>query len=132
MYLLDTNICIRFLRDIHSGVKQRMAQTPYADIALCSIVKAELYYGAEYSANPVHSLEVLTAFTSHFTSLPFDDSAAVHYGHIRADLARRGMLIGPNDMFIAAIALANHVTLITHNTREFSRVPGLQWEDWEV
>ena len=132
MYLLDTNVCIRFLRNAHAGVMQRMAQTPYSDIALCAIVKAELYYGAERSANPDHALEVLTAFTSHFVSLPFDDYAAVHYGRIRANLAQRGLLIGPNDMLIAAIALAHQATLVTHNSREFSRVPNLRIEDWEA
>ncbi len=67
-----------------------------------------------------------------FTSLPFDDAAAEHYGRIRADLTGRGLLIGGNDMLIAAIALANGCTLVTHNTSEFSQVAGLAIEDWQV
>ena len=67
-----------------------------------------------------------------FTSLPFDDAAAEQYGRIRADLTGRGLLIGGNDMLIAAIALTNGCTLVTHNTAEFSRVAGLLIEDWQV
>lgn len=132
MYLLDTNICIRFLRDAHSDVAQRMAKVPYRDVVLCAVVKAELYYGAERSADPARALQVVNAFTTHFTSLPFDDQAAACYGRIRADLTRRGLLIGPNDMLIAATALAHQAMLVTHNTREFSHVPGLRLEDWEA
>ncbi len=132
MYLLDTNACIRFLRDARSNVAQRLAQVPYHEVVLCSIVKAELYYGVQRSAQPGHSLQTLTAFTEHFVSLPFDDQAAEIYGRLRAHLAQQGMLIGPNDMFIAATALAHQVTLVTHNTREFSRVPGLSIVDWEA
>jgi tRNA(fMet)-specific endonuclease VapC len=132
MYLLDTNACIQFLRDARSSIAQRLAQVPYHEVALCSIVKAELYYGAQRSAQPEHSLQTLAAFAEHFASLPFDDQAAEIYGRIRAHLAQQGMLIGPNDMFIAATALAHQVTLVTHNMREFSRVPGLSIVDWEA
>lgn len=132
MYLLDANVCIRFLRDAHSDVARRMAQVSYHDVVLCAVVKAELYYGAERSTNPARSLQVVNAFASHFVSLPFDDLAAACYGRIRTDLARRGLLIGPNDMLIAATALAHQATLVTHNTHEFSRVSGLLLEDWEA
>jgi tRNA(fMet)-specific endonuclease VapC len=132
MYLLDTNACINFLRDAHSSVGRHLSQVPYQDVALCSIVKAELYYGIERSSNPEHSREVLSAFAAHFISLPFDDQAAAIYGQIRAHLAKQGLLIGPNDMLIAAISLSHNATLVTHNTREFSRVPGLALEDWET
>ena len=64
-------------------------------------------------------------------SLPFDDRAAEEYGKVRSHLAVLGTPIGPNDLMIAAIALANHMTLVTHNTAEFSRVPGLTLEDWQ-
>ena len=67
-----------------------------------------------------------------FVSLPFDDAAASVYAIIRAHLESAGTPIGPYDLQIAAIALANGLTLVTHNTREFSRVPGLLLEDWEV
>jgi tRNA(fMet)-specific endonuclease VapC len=71
-------------------------------------------------------------FCAHFQSLPFDDKAAGFYGKIRSELSAVGQPIGANDFMIAAIALANEVTLITHNTREFSRVSGLLLEDWEL
>lgn len=69
---------------------------------------------------------------SEFVSLPFDDQSAVIYGQIRAQLAAPGTPIGPNDLLIASIALANNLILVTHNTREFSRVEGLRLEDWEI
>lgn len=99
---------------------------------MCSIVKAELSYGVRKSQHPQRSLEKQQQFVDHFVSLPFDDKAAEIYGQIRAELERVGTPIGPNDLMIAAIAVANDVTLVTHNTREFSRVKGLKFEDWEL
>jgi tRNA(fMet)-specific endonuclease VapC len=129
-YLLDTNVCIGLLRGTNSAVARKLAIVSFKEVALCAVVKAELYYGALHSARPEHSMRVLTAFLENFASLPFDDPAAEVYGHIRAHLAQEGALIGPNDLLIAAIALAHGTTLVTHNTREFCRVPGLQIEDW--
>ena len=76
-------------------------------------------------------LQRLQAFLGAFQSLPFDDAAAEAYGRLRAELARRGTPIGPNDLMIAAIALVHDLTLVTHNTAEFSRVSDLRFEDWE-
>ena len=90
---------------------------------ICQIVKAELYYGAYKSARRDANLALLTKFFNQFESLPFDDAAAEAYGRLRAELARRGTPIGPNDLMIAAIALAYDLILVTHNTSEFSRVP---------
>ena len=101
------------------------------EIAICSVVKAELFYGAMRSNNPTVTLARQQQFLSLFISLPFDDFAALIYGRIRSQLAALGTPIGPNDLQIAAIALANNLTLVTHNTREFSRVSGLILEDWE-
>jgi tRNA(fMet)-specific endonuclease VapC len=75
---------------------------------------------------------LVAALRSHYVSLPFDDPAAEEYGRIRSHLANQGIAIGPNDLIIAAIALANKLTLVTHNTSEFSRVPGLALEDWQI
>lgn len=130
-YLLDTNTCIGWLRQNQPQVVARIqAQTP-TDIILCSVVVAELLFGVERS-DPAHrannALRV-EQLRQQFVSLPFDDDAAEPYGRIRADLAARGLTIGGNDMLIAAIALANGCTLVTHNTAEFSRVPGLMIED---
>jgi tRNA(fMet)-specific endonuclease VapC len=78
------------------------------------------------------NLTKVHTFVSGLQSLPLDDPAAAHYARIRADLATKGTPIGPNDLLIAAIALANHLTLVTHNTGEFSRVVGLAIDDWQV
>ncbi len=101
-------------------------------IALTTIVAAELYYGAEHSASPAINRAQVDTFLAPFALLTFDKAAAIAYGALRADLARRGQLIGPNDLFIAAIALSAQVTVVTHNTREFRRVPGLAIEDWHT
>lgn len=131
MYLLDTNVCIHLLNEVHSGVLQKFHSLSPADIVLCSVVKAELLFGARRSAHIEANLQRLKLFFSPLGSLPFDDRCAEHYGLIRADLPTQGKPIGPNDLMIAAIARAHDATLITHNTSEFGRVTGLRMEDWE-
>lgn len=132
MFLLDTNACIRFLNGTSEALVERVHDCRPSEIALCSIVKAELLFGAHNSAKVAENLETLDEFFSPFVSFPFDDRAARHYGDIRRDLSRRGELIGPNDLLIASIARANDVTLVTHNSKEFSRVAELNIEDWEI
>lgn len=131
-YLLDTNVCVVFLNGRSSSVRDRLLATPAEEIAVCSVVKAELFYGAFRSNNPKRTLERQQAFLSRFASLPFQDEAALLAGEIRAKLASAGTPIGSYDLQIAAIALVNNLTLVTHNTREFERVDGLQIEDWEA
>lgn len=131
-YLLDSNACIVFLNKRSDPLKQRLELCRPEQIVLCSVVKAELLYGAMKSQHPKVSLFKVENFCAHFQSLPFDDKAAVAYGKIRSELSAVGKPIGANDFMIAAIALANEVTLISHNTREFSRVSGLLLEDWEL
>ncbi|WP_024299017.1 type II toxin-antitoxin system tRNA(fMet)-specific endonuclease VapC [Methylomicrobium lacus] len=130
-YLLDTNACIVFLNKRSDRLKQRLEMCQPQEVVLCSVVKAELLYGAMKSQNPVGSLSKVENFCAHFQSLPFDDKAAAFYGKIRSELSAIGKPIGANDFMIAAIALAHEVILITHNTREFGRVKGLAFEDWE-
>lgn len=131
-YLLDTNVCIDYLNGRVIRVREHMESLLPSEVVLCSVVKAELFYGAMKSANPPLTLVRQEPFISQFLSLPFDDAAAEKYGRLRAFLSKQGKPIGPNDLLIAAIALANNVTLVTHNTSEFGRVPGLQIEDWQV
>ena len=131
-YLLDTNACIRYLNRRSVGVRRRLQALKPQDVAVCSVVKAELFYGAMRTNNPQKTLAKQQKFLSQFVSLPFDDRAAEVYGKIRAELAAKGTPIGPNDLMIAAIAIVHNVTLVTHNTREFSRVNGLRIEDWEA
>jgi tRNA(fMet)-specific endonuclease VapC len=102
------------------------------DIALCDVVKAELYYGAYRSSRQESNLALYETFFSQYVSLPFDGNAAAIYGQIRVRLERLGTPIGAYDLQIAAIALSNNLTLVTHNTREFQRVDELNLEDWEV
>ena len=133
-YLLDTNTCIGWLRQNQPQIVARIQAHAQTDIVLCSVVVAELLFGVERS-DPVHRANTglrVEQLRQQFTSLPFDDAAAEQYGRIRADLTGRGLLIGGNDMLIAAIALASGCTLVTHNTSEFSRVAGLVIEDWQV
>ncbi|MDQ2686831.1 MAG: type II toxin-antitoxin system VapC family toxin [Armatimonadota bacterium] len=130
-HLLDSNACIGYLNGRAVGVRDQLRARPREDIAVCSIVKAELFAGAMRSTDPVRALLRQRAFLDRYVSLPFDDQAAEVFGRIRAHLFGTGTPIGPYDMQIAAIALANNLTLVTHNTREFGRVPGLSLEDWE-
>lgn len=130
-YLLDTNICIEFLRGHKPSLVNRFTSVSKADKFLCPVVQAELFFGAYKSAHPQSNLEKVKSFISRFPVLPFDEASAEKYGLIRADLPKQGRLIGPSDLQIAAIALSHGATLVTHNTGEFSRVTGLLLEDWE-
>jgi tRNA(fMet)-specific endonuclease VapC len=130
-YLLDTNTCIRHLNQRSEAITQHFVSVSDSQIAICSIVKAELYFGAAKSRMSETTLLRQRAFAERFVSLPFDDMCAAQYARIRADLELAGTLIGSNDLLIASIALANGLILITHNLREFGRVTGLQLEDWE-
>jgi tRNA(fMet)-specific endonuclease VapC len=133
-YLLDTNAWIGHLRQTCPAVTARLSQHPVTDVVLCSVVLGELLYGAEHSgaAHRLANLALVASLRGQYHSLPFDDSAAEHYSSIRAVLAAKGTPIGPNDLLIAAIARAHLLTLVTHNTSEFSRVPGLILDDWQV
>ncbi|HEY9849986.1 MAG TPA: PIN domain-containing protein [Leptolyngbyaceae cyanobacterium] len=110
---------------------RRFQATNLEEIAVCSVVKAELFFGAMKSSNPNDTWRTQKRFLSVFVSLPFDGIAALIAGRIRAQLANLGTPIGNNDLFIASIAIANNLTLVTHNTGEFIRVEGLSIEDWE-
>ncbi len=130
-YLLDTNACIGFLTGRAPGVMRRLDSVPLSEVVVCSVVKAELHYGAARSVDPERTLTTQREFLDRLVSLDFDDRAAEIVGRIRADLAVKGTPIGPYDLQIAAIALANDLTLVTRNVDEFRRVEGLKVEDWE-
>lgn len=128
-YLLDTNTCIAFLKG-NQTVVEKIRTIGIENLCLCSIVKAELWFGACKSERVTANQAVLKEFFAQFSSLAFDDNSIEHYGEIRALLSKAGKPIGANDFLIAAIAKANQLTLITNNTREFIRVPDLLLEDW--
>jgi tRNA(fMet)-specific endonuclease VapC len=131
-YLLDTNTCIRYLTGRSESVLNRIKSLRPVQIRLCSIVRSELAYGAWKSSHPLENFSRQMTFCNRFISLPFDDRAAEECGRIRAELSISGLLIGSWDLQIAAIALVNNTTLVTHNTGEFARISGLTLEDWEL
>jgi tRNA(fMet)-specific endonuclease VapC len=108
----------------------RIKQEDPTDIVICSVVVGELIYGAERAAT-AHRANNRLQLRQQFVSVPFDDSAAEEYGKVGAHLTVVGTPIGPNDLMIAAIARAHGLTLVTHNTSELSRVPGMSIEDWQ-
>ncbi|WP_334311934.1 type II toxin-antitoxin system VapC family toxin [Aphanizomenon sp. CS-733/32] len=95
-------------------------------------MSTELFYGAIKSNNLEKTLDRKQEFLKLFVSLPFDDDASFIYGRIRGELSAKGIIIGANDLQIAAIAMVNNLILVTHNVREFSRVNGLRFEDWKI
>jgi tRNA(fMet)-specific endonuclease VapC len=132
IYLLDTNTCIQYINQRNSTVLNQLRTKRREDVAICDIVKFELYFGAYKSQRPEKNLAVLSEFFDELLSLPFEQDAAKIAGMIRGDLNKKGTPIGPYDLQIAAIAIANNLILVTHNTREFSRIENLRLEDWEI
>jgi tRNA(fMet)-specific endonuclease VapC len=129
MYLLDTNTCIAFLKG-NQAVVEKIRTVGIENLMLCSVVKAELWFGACKSERVTANQAVLREFFMQFSSVPFDDKPIEHYGDIRTLLSKAGKPIGANDFLIAAIAKANQLTLVTNNTKEFIRVPDLLLADW--
>ncbi|OUC13580.1 MAG: VapC toxin family PIN domain ribonuclease [Alkalinema sp. CACIAM 70d] len=132
IYLLDTNTCIQYINRRNWSVYRHLTALSRDDVAICDVVKFELYFGAYNSARVNENLETLRKFCGDFLSLPFDGAAAIICGRLRAQLKAAGVPIGSYDLQIAAIALAHNLTLVTHNTGEFGRVQGLRLEDWEI
>src|SRR5262245_48856936 len=130
----DTNAFVDHLRRGRtSRVTVKLLAAPPGSISLCSVVLAALIFGAVRSG-PAHEAanrRLIARLQAQVPRLPFDENPAEEYGKLRAHLAGVGLLIGPNDLMIAAVALANQMTLVTHNTAEFGRVPGLLLEDWQ-
>ena len=129
-YLLDTNVCVDYLTGRYPCVAERLQATVPADVAVSAIAVAELRYGADKSARPDANHRVLGMFLGDVATLDFDGEAAAAYGRLRTSLERDGTPIGPNDMLIAAQALAAQLILVTDNTGEFGRVKGLVVENW--
>jgi tRNA(fMet)-specific endonuclease VapC len=130
MWFLDTNTCIYFLNGTHSSVRDRLLSTPPVDIAIPAIVKAELLVGASKSNQLDAVLEKVNRFLEPFEIVPFGDGTTSIYATIRALLESQGNIIGPNDLLIASTVIYHNGTLVTNNVREFSRVPGLNIENW--
>jgi len=131
-YLLDTSTCIRYINGRAPKLREKFLTVSEDDIAVCTIVKAEMFYGSAKSQTPEVSLRKQQVFLDRFACLNFDNAAAAVYGPMRARLEQQGTPIGSYDMLIAAIAVASKLILVTHNSAEFSRITGLQIEDWEI
>ncbi|MBR8828906.1 MAG: type II toxin-antitoxin system VapC family toxin [Gomphosphaeria aponina SAG 52.96 = DSM 107014] len=132
IYLLDTNICIVYLKGLNIKLNQQLESHDPANIFVCSVVKSELFYGAIKSKKSAENLQKQKAFLNRFISLPFDDKCTEIYGNIRTSLEKKGTPIGPYDLQIASIAIANNLILVTHNVAEFQRIGELNIEDWEI
>ena len=132
MYLLDTNICIYFMKNMYPELTEKLLSTDPASLLISSVTVYELEYGAEKSNRGEKSRQRLALFLAPFKILPFTADDAVTAGKIRACLEKQGKPIGPYDIQIAAQAFTRDITLVTHNTGEFSRVPKLKLEDWVV
>jgi len=128
--LLDTNICVALINRSDGALAKRLLKSDPADVVLCSVVRAELEFGARNSMRVADNLDRVAQFCSAFESLAFDDVAAERYGEIRAHLRREGRPIGANDLMIAAIAVAESLTVVTRNASKFLRVPRLAAEVW--
>ena len=128
--LLDTNICIYYLNQSSDTLIANFKKYSPSELKLTSITVAELFYGAEKSKTQKKNTAVVERFISPFEILPFDDACCKAYANIRAYLEKSGTPIGPMDLLIASICIANNCTLVTNNTREFRRVKKLNLENW--
>ena len=129
-YFLDSNIYIYLNKKQFENIAAHLAFVEMDKIKIPSMVAAELFHGAYKSEYTEYNLARLNQFLSRYETVPFGEKAADCYGRIRADLEREGCIIGYNDMVIAATVLANEGVLVTRNVREFSRIKGLNIEDW--
>lgn len=129
-YMLDTDTCSYIMKRSHPMVLKRLQSVPVGEVCMSVITKAELLYGVEVSPRRSQDAAALAAFLPYVEALNFSDDAALRYAETRADLKKRGALIGANDLFIAAHARALDLTLVTNNTAEFERVRGLAIENW--
>ncbi|MBV5300030.1 MAG: type II toxin-antitoxin system VapC family toxin [Rhodoferax sp.] len=129
MILLDTNICIYIINAKPAAVLARFQPHRLGDIGVCSVVAAELAFGVAKSGS-VRNRQALEMFLAPLIIFPFDTPAVWAYGDLRADLERRGTPIGALDTMIAAHALSQQAVLVTNNTREFAKVPGLHLDNW--
>jgi tRNA(fMet)-specific endonuclease VapC len=130
-YLLDTNMCIAAMR-YHASVLQRLAAVSPADCAVSSITTYELYAGIEKCADPTKEWTKVNLLLTTVSELVFDGQAAREAGRIRARLESQGCMIGAYDVLLAGQARSAGLTLVTANVGEFSRVPGLNWENWQA
>ena len=128
--MLDTNICIYIIKQQPSSVVDRLVALPSEDVGISVVTVCELRYGASKSARPERNHVALNEFLASFEIALFDEPATRAYGEIRSALEKKGRPIGPMDLLIAAHAVSLSASLITNNSKEFERVPGLELDNW--
>ena len=129
--MLDTNVCIYLIKQRPASILERFTSHAVGDIGLSVITLAELEYGVTKSSRPARNREALEQFVSPLDVVSFDRHAAAAYGRLRTALEKKGQPIGSLDLLIAAHAVSLDVGLVTHNVKEFGKVPGVRIEDWE-
>ena len=129
-YLLDTNICIYIAKQRPQAVLKRFEQLKQGEVVMSFITHGELMFGAEKSRRRDETIEKLNRLTELIPVVLPDPATALHYGKIRSHLEQAGTPIGANDLWIAAHARSSNLILVSNNTREFQRVPGLKMENW--
>ena len=131
MYMLDTNVIVKAIREKEHPIREKILNSCSKGLCISSITYTELLYGVYHSRNPEKNLAALHELLSWIEILPFDLSAAECAGKVMAFLASKGTPLGDRDMLIAGHALSRNEPLVTHNMREFKRIPGLLIEDWQ-
>jgi tRNA(fMet)-specific endonuclease VapC len=129
-YMLDTDTCSYIMKRSNPSILKRLQEIPIDDVCISVITKSELLFGVEVSPRKQQNEAALTEFLRHVEVLDFPDEASVDYAKIRAELRKKGTMIGANDLFIAAHARSLGLTLVTNNTGEFARVRNLKIENW--
>ena len=130
VYMLDTDIASYIMKRSNDAVLQRLQSIPVSAVCISAIAESELRFGVQVSPRSRRDQEALETLLRFLTVIDYPAAAAAVYGQIRADLQKRGLMIGANDLLIAAHARCLGLTLVTNNTREFGRVPGLKVENW--
>ena len=128
-FMLDTNICIFTIKNRPEHVREAF-NAHHGQLCISTVTLMELVFGAEKSSNPQRNLAVVEGFAARLDVLKYDWETAANTGQLRAELAKLGTPIGPYDQMIAGHARSLGLVLVTNNTREFERVPGLRIEDW--
>ena len=130
--MLDTGTCSYIMKRSNDTVLKRLQKTPISNVCISVIAKSELLFGVEVSPRRQQDEAALSAFLRYVEVLDFSDEASLHYAKIRADLKTLGVMIGANDLFIAAHARSLGLTLVTNNTRKFGRISNLALENWTL
>ena len=129
-YLIDTNICIYIMNNHPPEVLEKFKHIGVGEVGISSISVSELHYGACKSKKIEQNIKRLEEFLFPFDILTYDENASREYGKVRSQLEKKGQIIGPLDMLIAAHAISRELTIITNNTKEFRRIRSLKVENW--